>query len=167
LKKIKFPSEFPRTQRSIENFNIYKANEYRNLLFYSLINILKPFLPHEYYQDFLLYVLFMRILTQDEITNYDIEFAKNLIDEFLSEFEELYKEDNLSFNLHAHMHPPSQVAMFGPLHKVSCLSFEGVFKVCKDLFSGTRGISQQIAKNLNLSSFLYFNSENIFNKISS
>jgi hypothetical protein len=49
---------------------------------------------------------------------------------------------------------------FGPLNKISCFSFEGVFKICKGLFNGTRGINQQIAVNLNISSCIYFNSDN-------
>lgn len=154
---IKFPSEFPRTQRSLKEIEKFKANEFRNLVFYSLVYVLKSYLKPEFYNHFLLYVVFLRILTQDSILPAEIEYSKDLIHLFMMNFKELYMEEHMSFNLHAHLHLPDQVALFGPLNKISCFSFEGVFKICKSLFNGTRGITQQIARNFNISSYLYFN----------
>jgi hypothetical protein len=168
LLKIKYPSEFPRTQRSIKDISVFKANEYRNLIFYSFIYVLKPCLKTKYYNHLLIYALFLRILTQDSISDSDIEYSRMLIDQFMRIFVNSYHEKHLSFNLHAHVHLPNQVELFGPLNKISCFSFEGVFKICKNLFNGTRGISNQIANNLNISSYIYFNSakltENITNR---
>lgn len=164
--KIKFPSEFPRAQRSIEDLRIFKANEFRNLVFYSLVYILEPYLDTSYFDHFLLYIMFIRILTQDAISLSDIDFSRILIHKFLEDFEDLYSEEHLSFNLHAHQHLPDQVMLFGPLNKLSCFSFEGVFKMCKGLFNGTRNISNQIATNLNISSYMYFNANDLGKDIS-
>jgi hypothetical protein len=79
----------------------------------------------------LLYALFMRLLTQNSIELNDIHFSRNLIHYFLEDFEKLYGTEHLSFNLHAHQHYADQVELFGPLNKLSCFSFEGVFKICK------------------------------------
>lgn len=166
LMKIKFPSEFPRTQRSIKDIDTFKANEYRNLVFYSLVYVLKPFLKVQYYNHFLLYVVFIRLLTQNSIKKEDIRYSRKLIHSFMSNFQTLYGDEHLSFNLHGHLHLPDQVELFGPLNKISCFSFEGVFKICKRLFNGTRGITSQIANNLNISSYLYFDAEQITEQIS-
>jgi hypothetical protein len=161
LLKIKYPREFPRTQRSIKDINIFKANEYRNLVFYSLIYVLRSFLKPEYYHHLVLYIVFIRILSQTSISAEDIELSRDCIHTFLYSFEHLYGQEHLSFNLHAHQHLPDQVLRFGPINKISCFSFEGVFKICNSLFNGTRNISKQIAENLNISSYMYFSAEQI------
>ena len=48
------------------------------------------------------------------------------------------------------MHLPDQVKIYGPLNKLSCFAFEGIFKICQYLFFGTNNIAQQIAANLKL-----------------
>jgi hypothetical protein len=78
----------------------------------------------------------------------------------------LHTEDHISLNLHAHQHLPDQVMLFGPLNKLSCFSFEAVFKMCNALFNGTRNISNQIATNLNISSYMYFNADELNKNIS-
>jgi hypothetical protein len=90
LKKVKYTSSFARTQRSISYHNIFKAIEYRNLYFYSLIYILKDILDLTYYEHFLQYFLFLRILTKDLISNDEIEYSRYLISKYIQEFETLY-----------------------------------------------------------------------------
>ena len=103
-----------------------------------------------YYEHLLIYVLFLRILTQDKITNETLAASRILIKKFINDFEQLYGSINVSFNVHSHLHLPDQVERFGPLNKISCFAFEGFFKVCSGLFQGTRNICHQIAYNLNI-----------------
>ena len=51
LKTTLFPSDFPRTQQSITFYATYKATEFRNLLFYSLIFILNGHMKDKYYME--------------------------------------------------------------------------------------------------------------------
>jgi hypothetical protein len=55
-----------------------------------------------------------------------------------------------------HLHLPLQVFLFGPLHMVSSFPFEGFFKVCHQLFNGTRAIAEQISRNLSILDHLSF-----------
>ena len=103
--------------------------------------------------------MFLRILTQDIILPEDIEYSKIIIDEFLSDFAELYGEKNMTFNLHCLQHLPNQVKKYGPLHKCDCFPFEGWFKNTKSLHSGTSNISGQIAKNLDFKLKIHFELE--------
>ena len=75
----------------------------------------------------------------------------------MNDFDTLYGSQNVSFNVHCHLHLPDQVKRFGPLNKLSCFPFEGVFKICSTLFHGTRNIFYQIAFNLNVHSFILHN----------
>ena len=104
LAKIKFTSSFSRTQRSLYYYTTLKASEYRNLTFYSLIYILKGSMRDQYYEHILKYLLFLRILNKDKITDNEIDFAQKLINEFILKYEALYGTENLKYNLHAHLY---------------------------------------------------------------
>ncbi len=152
LSKIKFTSSFSRSQRSLSFHKLFKANEYRNLAFYSLIYILKGFLSQPYYEHLLQYILFLRILTKDKIGDTEIAFSKYLIAKFINEFEILYGTVNLKYNLHGHLHLPDQVSDMGPLHKTSAFAGEGAFQIYEKNFNGTVNIANQIVNRLNLKS---------------
>jgi hypothetical protein len=132
LLNTKFPSEFPRTQRSISTYYVYKANEMRNLLFYSLIYVLKDKLKKDYFDHLILFILFIRILTKDKINDTDIRVSMFLIENFIKKFEILYGIENMSYNLHSHLHLSEQCFNFGPLNKLSCFAFEGFYNCCLD-----------------------------------
>ena len=151
---IKHPKDYSRKQRSIMYWKLYNANEYKNLLFNASIYIFKDIMAPEYYKHFCKYILFIRILTNEKILPENILYADQLINEFISEFEILYGEDELTYNLHAHLHLALQVLNYGPLDKVSCFPF-GV-KICADLYYGTRGIGEQIIRNLTIRQNLKF-----------
>jgi hypothetical protein len=97
LKKIKFPSSFSRTQRSLSFHNLFKANEYRNLAFYSLVYILKEALPEDYYENIIQYILFLRVLTKDKLSTQEINYSRHLIVKFIKEFKRLYGTINLKY----------------------------------------------------------------------
>ena len=130
-------------------YNIFKANEFLSLIMYSLIFVLKPVMPEANYHHLMKYIVFLRLLTQDELIQEDIDFARVLIHEFAKEFAAYYGEDGLTFNLHAHLHLCDQVERNGSLHWSDCFPFEGWFKSCKSLHNGTTNLSGQIADNLN------------------
>lgn len=157
LLKTKYPIEFPRRQRSLNDFKRFKANEFRNMAFYNLIGITRELLPTEYYNHLVCYLVFLRLLNKDQIVEKDIKDSEHLINLFCKVFEELYGIESSTFNLHAHLHLPNQVRLFGPLNKISCMAFEGMFKYCKDFLYGTRGLPYQIAKGIQIDRYLYFN----------
>lgn len=128
LASIKFPNEFSRSQRSLEFRNLYKAVEFKNFIFYSTIG-LKDFLPSKYFNNVLKYVIFLRVLCQEKIEEDDLILSQHLIENFIFEYEQLYGIQNMTYNLHAHIHLPIQAFKFGPINKISALAFEGMFKI--------------------------------------
>ena len=159
LSYLFYPSEFSRRQRSIRNFARYKANELRNLLFYGAM-IFKDFLSKKYFEHFLLYVIFIRVLCQENITKDDILSSYSLIKSFNVNFKDYYGSINQTFNLHGHLHLPKQVLNYGPLNKISAFPFEGFFKICKGLLHGTRDISNEIITKIEIQSYLFFENHN-------
>ena len=152
LKCFKLPSEGPRSQRSISFYRNFKANEYRNLVFYSLIFALRDIpdpnlerFSYPYYENFCRYVMFLRLLTQEKVKAEDTQLARELITTFLHDFNILYGGVNITYNLHAHLHLPDQVDLLCSLEKCCCFPREACFKECKKCFSGTTNIPEQVA----------------------
>ena len=51
--------------------------------------------------------------TQPNISKTDISFASILINKFVSSFQDLYGEINMTYHLHCHLHLPLQVLLYG------------------------------------------------------
>lgn len=156
LTAVKFPWEFSHNQRSLLLKCFFKANEYKNFIFYSSI-VLKKFLSKKYFNHLFHYILFIRILCQDEIDESDILLSFKLIYSFIKNYENLYGRENMTFNLHGHIHLPFQASKFGPINKISSFPFEGMFKNFRRFFHGTKNYASQIYRNLALENLLYFN----------
>ena len=127
LSLVKYPREFTRYQRPFSEIKDFKANEYRNFLYYLAPALLDEILEKEFYEHFLLYVTFIRILTQKKISKEDIADSRILIDYFLRSFKKYYGKENLTYKLHSHVHLPTQVENFGPLNEITCFPFEGSY----------------------------------------
>jgi hypothetical protein len=125
LKEMKYPSEFPRARRSFTELSHFKASDYKNLIFYLAVPGLREILHDDGYRHLLVYVVFIRLLTQEVISNRDIEDADILFKFFHQQFETLHGLHAMTYKLHAHSHFINQVLHYGPLHKISCFPFEG------------------------------------------
>jgi len=164
LRKIKFPKNSAKyTQQSISEILNYKASEYRNLVYYSFVYILKPYMREIYYNHLLKFLLFMRILSQKKIVHEDIKLV--LIHEYLQDYEEHYGAINSTYNIHIHLHFPLLVSKFGPLQMLTAFAFEGYFFLCKKKFHGTRNIIGQIANNMVFKQKLYFENNDLQSNI--
>jgi hypothetical protein len=148
LLNIKLPPGYSRATRSITERAHFKANEWRNILFYLAFGILKDILPNKFLKNLLKYIIFIRILCQEKISLEDCNDAILIFNDFHFEFESLYGQEEMTFNLHAHRHMPKQVWYFGGLDRRSGFPFENKFKHTRDLFHGTVNYDGQIAKNL-------------------
>ena len=144
LRSFKHPKEFRRPQLSILNLERFKASDYRSFLYYFAVIIFCSELKTQYYQNFLLYVTAIRLLTDEYLNEKKIMAAYNLMVYFIKQFNILYGKQNMQYNLHAHIHLAEQAAKWGPLHKISCFPFEGIFKIAKSSVYGFRGYANQL-----------------------
>lgn len=73
--------------------------------FYSIF-VLKGILPQVFYQHWLVLVTFMFLLCKDIITAEDIKKCEKLVVDFVKQFETLYGQTHVSFNVHLCLHLP-------------------------------------------------------------
>jgi hypothetical protein len=147
LKLVKYPKELKKNQKSLTlSIGHYHANEYRALVTHSLIYILKgKFRNKQHYYNLVKYILFLRLLRQDYVSESDNKIAQLLIDSFIEEFPQLYGLKNLSHNLHSNLHLPEQVAKHG--NKCDAYAGENCFKELKKNVNGPTHIPRQIAES--------------------
>ena len=151
LKLVKYPSELKKTQSTLTAYVHFNANEYRSLINYPLIYILQnQFQDRRYYYHIVKYILFLRLLRQDYVSDIDIANSQRLIDSFLEEFPTLYGTRNLSYNMHANIHLPEQTALHGPSHKRNEYWGENCFKEFDQNYHGTTNIPHQMAENVSV-----------------
>ena len=122
---IRYPSEISRSQRPLATFTNFKANEFRNLLFYCSILSFFGVVEKRIFTHLAIYAVAIRILTVDYITPNDVNNANSLLTYFVMHFKTIYGEDNMDYKLHAHLHYALQVINYGPLHWITCFPFEG------------------------------------------
>ena len=145
---IKFPHDFNRKLRTITELKRWKDRELQNLFLHASLPILKPFLPDDYFCHFALFVTLIRLLTNDSISNANVEIAKLLIRSYQRLMPKLYEEKEQTYTCHALGHLPDQVRNHGPLILHSSFVFEAMISHVKRQFHGTRGIVGQIVRNL-------------------
>lgn len=163
MESVRFPTEFSRAQKTLNELTYFKASEFRNFIMYIGVIVLKDILVDKYYIHFLTYVTALRLLTQDNISQETIEKANILLSYFVKCFGKLYGPDNMTFNVHAHLHLPNMVAFNGPLHKISAFPFESFFKLFNSFIHGTRSYGQQINENMQISQIVEGQIEQVTN----
>ena len=144
---VKFPHDFNRTLRPVSELKRWKDRELQNLFLHVSLPILKPFLPAEYFCHFALLVTAVHLLTNDTITDGDIDIAKLLIRSYQRLISSLYGETEQTYTCHALGHLPDQVRRHGPLILHSGFVFEAMISHLKRQFHGTRGLVAQIVRN--------------------
>lgn len=125
LKKY-IPSDFNRKPRSLAEFERYKATEFRQILFYTGIIIFKDIIKKEMYQNFLILMYIMRILSDVTLVS-DAEmlaYARKLCYTFVKQFKKIYKTINVSYNVHSLLHLVDDVERLGVVDSFSAFPFE-------------------------------------------
>jgi hypothetical protein len=124
LLAIKPPQNISRTPRSLNDRAYWKANEWRNWLFFYGVPCLKNILPAKYLEHFILLSESIFILISEEIRPESLTFAsKNLI-KFVNYFSIFYGNINMVYNVHLLSHIPDCVKKWGPLWCFSNFPFE-------------------------------------------
>jgi len=102
------------------------------------------------------------LLSQDSVSEEDINEATRYLLQFTNIFQEIYGPRNMRFNVHVLLHLPSAVRKWGPLQFHSTMPFESLNKRLKDLLHSPHGAADQIIGRfllVSLVNMLYLNNE--------
>lgn len=118
------PSEFARKPREFQDVDKWKATEFRQILLYTGIVVMKPILSQIYYDHFVTLSVAIRILSDPQLCQTLNAYANSLLLWFVSNYGNLYGDEYLSYNVHNLLHLANDVQTFGPLDNFSCFKYE-------------------------------------------
>ncbi|XP_043461949.1 uncharacterized protein LOC122498329 [Leptopilina heterotoma] len=124
LCNIKAPNQIVRLTRSFTEKEFWKAREWENWTLFFSIPILQKLLPKNIILHWALLVEAVYLLMKEEITNFEVDLADQLLHQFVSETEIIYTKTAMTFNVHSLLHLAKSVYNWGPLWAHNAYSFE-------------------------------------------
>lgn len=142
------PSEYCRRPRSLKDFKLWKAKEFRQFLLYTGPVVLKNVLRKDVYLNFLSLHIAMTILASPVLTKStdNIDYAQSLLEYFVNTFTQIYGQQYVSHNIHNLLHICTDVRKYGPVDQFSAFPFENHMTYIKKLIRKPDKPLQQLAK---------------------
>lgn len=150
LLAIKVPDIISRPPKKLDDINKWKASELRSWLFFYSLPVLNGVLPLIYFKHYAQLVFAVYLLSQSSITREELEYAKEMLQNFYSKYEDLYGLKNVTMCVHLLGHLPSYVSFWGPLWTFSAFPFESMNRHLKHLFHGNRDMSHNLATSFSM-----------------
>ena len=110
--------------RSINDLVHWKASELKMWFFYYSIPVLEGIMRQDYFNQYLLLLTAISILSSDVITSEMIEVSRDFLHRYVREFETLYGVRYCFINVHQLLHYPDIVQRLGPLWVYICFEYE-------------------------------------------
>ena len=139
---------FARKPRGLKDIDRWKATEYRQFLLYTGPIVLKDILRLELYNHFMCFSVATAILVCPQTAASHREYARALLEYFVSKGRELYGRQFLVYNIHSLIHLSAEAEQFGTLDKCSAFAFENYMQKLKRLVRTGRSPLVQIVKRL-------------------
>lgn len=141
------PDEIHRKIRSLTRIHFWKATEFRSILHYVGIVLLKDFLPISEYQLFLKLFCAVTICSTKKYALY-LPLARTLFTEYIEGHINIYGIDSITSNVHNLSHVVDDVEMFGDLSTISAYEFENCLHLMKLLLKQCNKPLEQLARRL-------------------
>ncbi|XP_071633972.1 uncharacterized protein [Temnothorax longispinosus] len=132
--------------RSLEETAFWKVSELKTWFFYYSIPVLKQFLRIEYFEHYLKLVTTLSYLNASSISDEMIDTAKELLKQFVRDFEQLYGIEFCSINVHLLLHLADCVRELGLLWAYACFPLEDLNGQILQNIHGTRYVDTQVCK---------------------
>ncbi|KAG1693759.1 hypothetical protein GQR58_006991 [Nymphon striatum] len=146
--KSYMPREFLRKGRSLKEVDRWKATEFRQFLLYTGPVILKDALPLRFYNHFKLLSIAIYCLSSPLFCRAYCDYANQLLIAFVSQFGQLYGDDQYTYNVHGLVHLSNDVSRFGELDQFSSFVFESYLGKLKKLVRKPQYPLQQVIRRL-------------------
>lgn len=148
--QIKLPRFTTRTIRPIGEREKFKANEWRTFFLIYSVPVLWNVLPQPYLNHYISLVSVVYTFLRDSVSHKEIDDGNRILHSFVKQFQTLYGERNMRFNVHLLLHLGRCVSRCGPLWAYSAFPFESGNGEILGLINGTRGVLEQISNRFTL-----------------
>lgn len=145
------PKEFARKPRSLVNFRMFKATEFRTMLLYTGVVAFKSHvIKRNVYQNFLLLSCAMRIYLSSVYCK-DRAYRKHAriaLKRFVEHYREIYGASKVVYNVHNLIHLHNDSKIYGNLESVSAFPFENFLQTFKRMIRHGHHTMQQLIRRL-------------------
>lgn len=144
------PSEFNRKCRPLNELDRYKATELRLFLCYIGPVVFQSHLEKKVFNHYLLLFFAIRVLNNKLFirNEEDIEYARQLLQKFVKNYNSIYKNANVVLNVHNLLHVADDVERYGTLDEFSAYPFENMLGVLKRRVRSGSNAMQQICARI-------------------
>ena len=150
--------DFARKPRSLNFIKLFKATEFRQLLLYTGVIILKDFVDSNVYANFLTLHVAATILNNPllfEQKDY-VDYAEKLLIKFVEDFEILYGAEYVTHNVHNLLHLTNDARKYGVLEEFSAFRFESFIACIKMMIrKGAQPLQQLLRCKQNFKYYTY------------
>lgn len=143
--KVTCPTDFNRVPRDLEDWEKFKAKDYRRTVLYDGIVAFKN-LDRPIYEQFLLLHSAIFILANSYFLDLYADDAQRFIDEFIDHAAEVYGEHFVVYNAHSLKHLVDECRRCGKLDSFSAFIYENMLKTIKQRLKSGYMPLHQIAK---------------------
>jgi hypothetical protein len=151
LLRIRLPREFSREPRTVFDLDRWKATELRSSLLYTGYIFFKGIVSDDMYQLYLKLAVAMNILHTDNDVrrNLLLNFARELILEFIRDSRQLLGEGFIVYNVHCMSHVPDDVQRFeSSVNQINAFPFENHLQTIKKMVKGPCNPLAQVCARL-------------------
>lgn len=141
------PKDIHRAIRGLNNLKFWKGTEFRAMLLYYGLVVLKENLPNDVYLHYVKLTCAVRICYTDAYKSYR-PIAKMWFDEYIEEYINIYGIHSIGSNIHNLCHIFFDIEKFGSLLDISTYPFENRLQFLKSRLKQPRLPLQQITRRL-------------------
>ncbi len=141
-------SEFQRKPRTLLELDRWKAVEFRQLLLYSGIIVLKDLISPDCFIIFKVLLVATSILSSEKLHKEQNKYANDLLIYFVQSFIRLFGNDVATYNVHCLIHLAEDVNYLGPLDSFSAFKFENKLGKIKKLIRTPNKPLEQVINRL-------------------
>lgn len=141
------PKEIHRRFRSLEKLNFWKRTEYRSLLLYAGIVVLRKSLSSSAYVHFVTLFAATPICTT-KYYQHLLPLAHQLFNDFIEVYGDLYGRENIVSNIHNLCHVVDDVKRFGELPKIGTYPYENKLRIIKLKLKQCNKVLEQAANRI-------------------
>lgn len=149
------PTEIHRKIRPLKSIHFWKASEFRTIILYVGIVLLKDNVPRQEYELFLKLFCAISICSTKMYITY-LPLARTLFTEYIEGHITVYGIDSITSNIHNLSHVVDDVEMFGELNTISAYEFENCLHLMKLLVKQCNKPLEQLARRLHENSLMIF-----------
>lgn len=141
-------AEFARKPREVNEYERWKATEFRQVLLYTGPVLFKNILSKDSYNHFMCLFTATRILSCEELNSTYNAYAKSLLAYFVKNFGALYGRETISYNVHNLLHIADDAKNLGVLDSFSAFCFENKLGKLKSLIRSPNKPLKQLIKRI-------------------